>query len=73
MINNLINALNNRQNIIPVIGFEMLPIKDSQGNYVAYLDYMSKIIANDNQLILDPKLAGFKQFSNIVHQLFEKT
>ena len=54
MIDYVINSLNNGQNIIPVIGFDLIPVKvtDQNGveNHVPYLDYLSECIGTHENI-----------------------
>lgn len=71
MFDSVRNALVNNENIIPVIGFELLPIvKD--GRTIPYLNYISELIAEEKQLELPSNESGFSIFNQIAHQLLVK-
>ncbi len=71
MVNNIRNALINNESIIPVIGYDLLPVIDNDVS-TPYLDYISQLIAKEKQLILPEKEFGFTLFNNIAHQLLIK-
>jgi hypothetical protein len=68
LVDNIRLALVNNQDIVPIIGFEMLPVFDN-GIETPYLDYLAKKIATDKQLLVDPSLSGFDLFNDIAHKL----
>jgi hypothetical protein len=78
MLESIRDALINHENIIPVIGYEMLPVRDVDGQLVPYLQYLSKAIyekyslnkidENKNVNLADP---GFVVFNEVMHLLLK--
>jgi hypothetical protein len=78
MLESIRDALINHENIIPVIGYEMLPIRDVQGNLVPYLHYISKLIFDTYDLdkidvngSVNFGEPGFVIFNQVMHLLLK--
>lgn len=69
LVENIRLALINEQNILPIIGFDLIPVKADDGSLVPYLDYLSMTIAKDKQITLNQGLSGFELFNLATHQL----
>jgi hypothetical protein len=69
MLDHIRNAIINGENIIPVIGYELLPIRE-KGQIIPYLDYLSKtLVAKEKKIKLPPNGSGFTRFNSVAHQL----
>ncbi|WP_295795047.1 toll/interleukin-1 receptor domain-containing protein [Mucilaginibacter sp.] len=75
IVNDLIEsirlALVNEQNILPIIGFDAIPVKDGD-KHVPYLDFLAGRIAADKGLDMNQDLSGFDLFNDVSHQLLLK-
>ena len=68
LVDNIRLALINGQYIVPIIGFEMIPVIEA-GIRVPYLDFLAKKIATERNLVLDATLTGFDLFNDVTHKL----
>ncbi|WP_210490015.1 toll/interleukin-1 receptor domain-containing protein [Rufibacter aurantiacus] len=68
MIDDIRLAILNNDSIVPVFGFELLPIR-KDGVLVPYLDYLSKHIAESEEHDIPQDDHGFGLFNHVIHKL----
>jgi hypothetical protein len=73
MISDILNSVSNNETIIPVIGFEMLPVRQENGTLVPYLEHLSNHIATIEGFAINCTEKGFDYFNHCIHQLLRAT